>query len=157
MGKFNRFAAVLAAVSTLAFVPQPAAAAVSPDQASKLRQLDIMLMVTSLRCRFGADNFQPDYERFASNHNPLMQDAFRSLQADYTARMGPARTKKALDSISVGMANHYGQGHPWLGCSELKAMAQDLAGTRDPGRLVAVADEVLAAAPRANTQFALRR
>jgi len=157
MGKFNKFAAVAAAVSTLAFVPQPAAAAVSPSDASKLRQLDIMLMVTSLRCRFGADNFQPDYERFAANQNPLMQDAFRSLQADYTARMGAARTKKALDSISVGMANQYGQGHPWLGCSDLKAMTQDLAGTRDTIKLVAVADEVLAPSPRAGTQFALRR
>jgi hypothetical protein len=157
MRKCNKLAAVLAAVSTLAFVPQPAGAAVSPDQASKLRQLDIMLMVTSLRCRFGTDNFQSDYERFAANHNPLMQDAFRSLQADYTARMGAAGTKKALDSISVGMANQYGQGHPWLGCPELKAMTQDLAGTHDAGRLVAAADEMLAAAPRAGTQFAMGR
>ena len=156
MGKFHKFAAFATAVSTLAFAPQPAVAAVSPDDASKLRQLDIMLMVTSLRCRFGADNFQPDYDRFATNQNPLMQDAFRSLQADYTARMGPARTKKALDSISVGMANQYGQGHPWLGCGELKSMIRDLAGTRDTGKLVAAADEMLASAPRAGTQFALR-
>jgi hypothetical protein len=156
MRKCNKLAAVLAAVSTLAFVPQPAAAAVSPEQAAKLRQLDIMLMVTSLRCRFGADNFQPDYEQFAANHNPLMQDAFRSLQAEYTARMGAAGTKKALDSISVGMANQYGQGHPWLGCGELKTMARDLAGAREPGQLVAAADEVLAAAPRAPAQLALR-
>ncbi|MGX7952293.1 S-adenosyl-L-homocysteine hydrolase [Tsuneonella sp. HG249] len=154
MGKFNKFAAVAAGAAALAAVSQPAAAAVSPNDASKLRQLDIMLMVTSLRCRFGADNFQPDYERFASNHNPLMQDAFRSLQADYTARMGPARTRKALDSISVGMANSYGQGHPWLGCGELKAMTRELAGTRDHLRLVAAADEALAAAPRAAPKLA---
>ena len=154
MGKFNKFTAVAAALAALAIFPQSASAAVSPSEASKLRQLDIMLMVTSLRCRFGADNFQSDYERFASNHNPLMQDAFRSLQADYTARMGPARTKKALDSISVGMANSYGQGHPWLGCGELKAMTKELAGTHDYSRLVSAADEALAAAPRAGAKLA---
>ncbi len=157
MGKNHKVAAVLAAAAALAFVPQPAAAAVSPEDAGKLRQLDIMLMVTSLRCRFGADNFQADYETFATNQSPLMQDAFRSLQADYTARLGPARTRKALDSISVGMANQYGHGHPWLGCGELKAMAKELAGTHDARLLVATADEVLAASPRAGTQFALRR
>lgn len=154
MGKFNRLAAVIAAASTLAFIPQPAVAAVSPAEASKLRQLDIMLMVTSLRCRFGADNFQADYERFAANQNPLMQDAFRSLQADYTAKFGSARTKKALDSISVGMANQYGQGHPWLGCGELKAVTQSLAGTRETAKLVAVAEDVLGPGPGALTQFA---
>jgi hypothetical protein len=157
MGKYNKFAAVLAAASGFAMAPQPAAAAVSPAEASKLRQLDIMLMVTSLRCRFGADNFQADYDRFATNQNPLMQDAFRSLQADYTARMGPTQTKKALDSISVGMANQYGQGHPWLGCGELKSIAQDLARTQDAASLVAVADDVLAAAPGIGTRVALRR
>lgn len=157
MGKLNRFAAALAATAALVGMPQPAVAAVSPSDASKLRQLDIMLMVTSLRCRFGADNFQADYERFAASHNPLMQDAFRSLQADYTARLGAARTKKALDSISVGMANKYGQGHPWLGCGELKAMARELGGMHDAGRLVAAADEVLGPAPGEAPQFALRR
>ncbi|MFA9199564.1 MAG: hypothetical protein ACEQR8_00010 [Cypionkella sp.] len=155
MRKPNTMAAALAAAAALVVMPQPAAA-LSPDDASKLRQLDIMLMVTSLRCRFGADDFQADYEHFAAAQNPLMQDAFRSLQADYTARLGLARSKKALDSISVGMANQYGQGHPWLGCGDLKAMAQDLAATRDTGRLVAAADEALAAAPR-GAQLALRR
>jgi hypothetical protein len=155
MGKFNKWAAGVAAASMLALMPQPASAAVSSSDASKLRELDIMLMVTSLRCRFGADNFQADYERFATIQNPLMQDAFRSLQADYTARMGAAQTKRALDTTSVGMANQYGQGHPWLGCGDLKAMTQELAATHDTAKLVAVANEVLAASPGSGSQLAL--
>jgi hypothetical protein len=154
MKSLKKLAAVVAAASTLAVLPQPALAS-STHEASQLRRLDIMLMVSSLRCRFGADNFQPDYARFSTNQNPLMQEAYRTLHADYVARMGPARAKKALDTVSVGMANQYGQGHPWLGCGELKAMAQDLAETRDRARLVRVAEEVLSERPP--TQFALRR
>jgi hypothetical protein len=41
------------------------------------------------------------------------------------------------------MANHYGQGHPWLGCRELKAMTRDLAGGADRTRLLGIAGEVL--------------
>jgi len=69
--------------------------------------------------------------------------------------MGPMGAKKALDTISVGMANHYGQGHPWLGCGELKAMARDLAGTADRSRLLAIADDVLRDSPP--VQLASRR
>ncbi|ANY20422.1 hypothetical protein A6F68_01913 [Tsuneonella dongtanensis] len=153
MKSIAKLAAVLAAVSTLATFPQTAIAGAT-DDAAKLRRLDIMLMVSSLRCRFGPDNFQADYSRFATNHSPTMGQAFRTMQADYVARMGPARAKKALDTVSVGMANQYGQGHPWLGCSELKAMTKDLAATQDRARLVAAADEVLADRP---AQFASRR
>lgn len=148
-----RLAAVAAAVSTLVAMP-PAAVAGTPEEASQLRRLDIMLMVSSLRCRFGADNFQSDYAQFSTQQNPVMQDAFRTLQADYAARMGPARAKKALDTVSVSMANQYGQGHPWLGCGELKAMTKELAGTQR-AQLVRVADEVLAERPAA--QIASRR
>jgi hypothetical protein len=154
MKSFARLAAVAAALSALAVVPQPAFAG-SAHEASQLRRLDIMLMVSSLRCRFGADNFQPDYARFSANQNPVMQDAFRTLQGDYVARMGAARAKKALDTVSVGMANQYGQGHPWLGCGELKAMTRELAATHDREHLVRVADDVLSERPPA--QFALRR
>ncbi len=153
MNSIAKLAAIGAAVSLLAFVPQPAFAG-SPSEAAKLRRLDIMLMVSSLRCRFGADNFQADYARFSTNQYPVMQDAFKTMQADYTAKMGSAQAKKALDSVSVGMANQYGQGHPWLGCSELKSVTKDLAGTTDRARLVAAADEMLGDRP---TQLASRR
>lgn len=153
MRKYHKLAAVVAAASSLAF-GTPVTASPASD-AAQLRKLDIMLMVSSLRCRFGADNFQRDYERFSTAQHATMQDAFATLQADYTSRMGPAGAKKALDTISVGMANHYGQGHPWLGCGELKAMARDLAGTADRSRLLATAQDVLRDTPP--VQLASRR
>ena len=153
MRAMMKMAAVAAATGMLATIPQPAMAG-TPGETAKLRRLDIMLMVSSLRCRFGADNFQADYARFSTNQHPVMQDAFRTLEADYKTRMGPARARKALDTVSVGMANQYGVGHPWLGCGELKSATQELAVTRDRGRLIAAADEMLADRP---PQFASRR
>ena len=147
MGKFHTLAAVAAALSSLA-VSMPVAATPASDAAA-LRKLDIMLMVSSLRCRFGGDNFQSDYEQFSTRQHGTMQAAYATLQADYNARLGPAKAKKALDTISVSMANQYGQGHPWLGCGDLKVMTRDLAGTGDRARLLAVADDVLRDSPSA--------
>ena len=146
MGKYNKLAAVLAAVSSLALAV-PAQAATSARDAAQLRKLDIMLMVSSLRCRFGTDNFQADYETFSTTQHATMQGAYRVLEADYTARLGRAGAKKSLDRISVVMANEYGQGHPWLSCGQLKSMTRDLAGTADVGRLLAVAGDVLGQSP----------
>jgi hypothetical protein len=143
MFKFRHLSAALAAAAAFGMTVPAAHAETPSGEAAKLRRLDIMLMVSSLRCRFGADNFQDDYVRFSTNQNASMQAAFQTLQADYTARMGATGAKKALDTLSVSMANQYGQGHPWLGCGELKAMTQDLAGTSERTRLLAAADAVL--------------
>ena len=49
------FAACVAAAGMVLSFP---AAAGGTDQAEKIRRLDIMLMVTGLRCRTTRDNFQ---------------------------------------------------------------------------------------------------
>lgn len=149
MKTLHKVAAALAACAMLAAVPAGAQVTPSQDDAMKLRRLDIMLMVSSLRCRFGADNFQADYNRFADSHSATMGAAFRTLSAEYTRRLGAAGAKKELDHVSIGMANTYGMGHPWLGCAQLKGIAQDLATTpNDHARLLAAADDLLAATPR---------
>lgn len=123
------------------------------DQAEAVRKLDIMLMVTALRCRRTADNFQPDYQRFSSNHLPALNAASRTLQANLVKKSGAQGAKRALDKISVGMANEYGNGHPWLGCGELKQIAKNLASDKDSAKLAATADDLLSNRPRG--QFAM--
>ena len=63
MNKLIAAAAAVAACSLVASAPVQAQACWGPQAvaAAKLRNLDIMLMVTALRCRKGADDFQPDY------------------------------------------------------------------------------------------------
>lgn len=143
---FKHAAAAAAAVALLA-VPTTAQASTDGD-AEALRKLDIMLMVTSLRCRTTADNFQADYQRFSSNNLATLNTAARTLQASMVKRAGAAGAKKALDKISVGMANEYGRGHPWLGCGELRQVTRDLASSKNPAQLAVAAEELLSSRPR---------
>jgi hypothetical protein len=115
--------------------------------AENIRKLDIMLMVTSLRCRTGSDNFQPDYQNFSRAHVATMKRAASYLTADFTRRQGSAKAKRSLDKMSVSMANSYGVGHPWLGCAELKEVTRELAKERDVARLSDRANELLASRP----------
>jgi hypothetical protein len=140
MNRISGVAAGLAALMTVSAMP---AQAQSVDAAEKVRKLDIMLMVTALRCRKGADNFQADYERFSASHLAELNAASNTLKADLSKRQGAAGAKRALDRISTGMANAYGNGHPWLDCAGLKQVAQELGQSRKPGVLLAAADQYL--------------
>ncbi len=143
--KFTRTAAASLAAFAVLATPVSVQAGVSND-AEAVRKLDIMLMVTSLRCRKTADNFQADYQRFSSSNLATLNAASRTLQADLLKSGNTG--KRALDKISVSMANEYGNGHPWLGCGELKQITQALSAGRNPVQLAAHANDLLANRPR---------
>lgn len=145
-------AAVLAAASLLT---APAMAG-EMSKAEKLRRLDIMLMVTGLRCRTTVDNFQIDYGRFTTNHIGALNASARALKAELATRHG-AGAERALDRLSVTMANAYGQGHPWLNCNELKQVAQGLAEARGEAPLVEAADQLLDSGGSSQFAYARRR
>ena len=151
MKLLNRVAAGLAAISLAAGTPALASGAGASDMgaAEKIRRLDIMLMVTGLRCRTGADNFQADYRKFTTNHIATLNRSARSLSAE----MG----QRALDRLSVTMANDYGQGHPWLSCKELKMVARNLAEVRGDAPLIEAADQLLGSGGTTRFAFARRR
>ncbi|WFL76839.1 S-adenosyl-L-homocysteine hydrolase [Altererythrobacter arenosus] len=132
----------LAAVSTLAW-PGVASADAVTSNAENIRKLDIMLMVTSLRCRTGPHNFQADYQTFSRTHLSTLNRAAAQLQGDLSRRHGAKGAKRALDRISVTMANQYGTGHPWLECAALKKVTRDLTAERDVGRFSTAATELL--------------
>ena len=143
-----------AALAALSIALPASAQAHEMGAAEKLRRLDIMLMVTGLRCRTGADNFQAEYGRFTTNHLGELNAASAALKAEMG---GSGRgADRALDRLSVTMANTYGQGHPWLDCHQLKQVARGLADARGSAPLVEAADQLLEA--RGTAQFAwLRR
>ena len=140
MTRFHKFVAGLAAMATLTSMPAQAG---TMSNAEKLKRLDIMLMVTGLRCRATADDFQADFAAFEARHMAAINAAQASLRAEMAARYGRAGAENALDRLSVSMANQFGNGHPWLGCHDLKGAAQELA--REPGEapLIAAADQML--------------
>ena len=141
MRKINTLLAGLSGAGLLLATP---AAANPAEQAEKLRRLDIMLMVTGLRCRHTPDNFQPDYQRFTTRHIATLNAASNRLKMQYAARFGAGSADRALDRISVTMANTYGQGHPWLSCAQLKVAARGLANAEGAAVLVEAADQLLA-------------
>lgn len=142
---FTKYAAAsLAAFAALA-TPVTVQAGVA-DDAEAVRKLDIMLMVTSLRCRKTADNFQADYQRFSSSNLTALNAASKTLQADLVRKGNTG--KRALDKISVSMANEYGNGHPWLGCGELKQITRDLSNSRNSVQLASAANDLLSSRPR---------
>ncbi len=108
----------------------------------KIRRLDIMLMVTGLRCRTTADDFQADYQAFEARHLADLNAAAHALAASYSGRLGAVEANRMLDRISVQIANQYGNGHPWLGCHELKGLAQSLAQEDGAAVLLQAANEI---------------
>lgn len=143
----HKIAAGLAAFGLLAGATSASAAGASVENAEKIRKLDIMLMVSALRCRHSADGFQADYYDFTKAHLSSLNAASRSLEADLARRYGAAGAKRALDKLSTSMANSYGQGHPTMSCGQLKAATRDLARNNGAIALNAAADVMLADAP----------
>lgn len=125
------------------------------SQAEKLRRLDIMLMVTGLRCRSGGSNFQADYGRFTTNHIDELNAASDAMKADLALRHGVGGAARALDRLSTVMANQYGNGHPWLGCAQLKQVARGLAAARGTAPLLEAADQLLV--ENGSSQYTLAR
>ena len=148
MGVSRKMPAISACLALL-LAPLPVGAQ-NPDSALKLRELNIMLMVSALRCRTGPDGFQADYDRFATAHEGMLREAGDTLQAELASRFGAREGARQLDRISVGMANRYGQGHPWLDCAGLKQVTDELALETQPLAMLAAADRLLAPNPPAD-------
>ena len=146
MRKAYLAAAILAATSLVATSPARAQSCWGTEavNAAKLRNLDIMLMVTALRCRMGADNFQPDYYTFSAAHQAELNVANGVLRAQFTGS-GTTAANRALDRMSTGIANSFGLGHPELGCHELRQVTRDLATTQVRGALLDAADALVGA------------
>lgn len=136
-----------AALVSIGLGAQPATAADcwAPGmiEAAKLRQLDVMLMVSALRCRTGPDGFQADYEGFLTRHRPALGKANHEILDAMRSRLGAVGAISALDRMSVTMANRYGQ-QGAFGCGELKMVARELAsggtGLADAADLLVGAD-----------------
>ena len=155
MGFATRVAAGLAAAALLAGAP--AAAQQDLASAEKLRRLDIMLMVTALRCRFGVDNFQADYDAFTARHLSTLNAAGRRLTQELSARHGAQGARRALDRLMTGMANSYGMGHPTMDCGQLRQAAHGLAYETQSADLAAAADVLLAGSAREDLYLLAQR
>jgi hypothetical protein len=143
------------AALTIGLISSNPAHAATGNPAEQLRRLDIMLMVTGLRCRNTPDSFTAEYGQFTTNHMSELNRANAELRNDLGARFGAARADRELDRLSTEMANQYGQGHPWLSCAELRSVTRDLAEVRGTETLVEAAEQLLGGTESA--RFAMAR
>ena len=150
----KRMAAFAAAATMLA--GSPAAAQDEITTAVQLRKLDMMLMVTALRCRFGADNFSADYEAFKVQHQETLRLAATVVLDDLARQLGRKGAIAAFDRMSTGFANTYGMGNPRFGCADLKLATTELSLASGQASLVAAADTLLAAGPAGEALIASR-
>ncbi len=139
--------AMAVACSAALAMPGVAQASAPPSDAQHLRELNIMLMVTSLRCRNTEHDFRTEYQQFNAAHYRQINSASHTVKRQMEARYGKRGTKRALDKVDVQIANSYGVGHPWLSCAELKVKARELSAERDRVRLSAAARELLGPKP----------
>ena len=146
----------MAMLAVLAMAGPQAAQARDDGGAEKLRRLDIMLMVTGLRCRAAGADFTGDYGRFTGRHLALLNAANAELHARYAAAYGAAGGQAMLDRLSTRMANSYGEGHPWLTCAQLALVARNLARVDGRETLEEAADQLLASRPPARLALAGR-
>lgn len=115
------------------------------EEAHSLRSLEIMLMVTALRCRTGSHDFQTDYHRFSATHMQHLRAASTTLRRTFEASYGERNPARALDRMGVKIANAYGGGHPWMGCAELQQVTRELCEARDAAHLKQTARRLLSA------------
>ncbi len=142
---FRRMATCIAATGLLIAMPAQAGVmgSAGASQAEKLRKLDIMLMVTGLRCRTTESNFTADFAAFEAAHMADLNAASTAMRDSMVPRFGISGANRALDRISTSMANQYGTGHPWLNCADLKQVTRSLARMQGPQALVEAADQIL--------------
>lgn len=144
MTGFIRKAALAAVLAALTVQPAQACWSNASQDAAKIKHLNTMLMVTALRCRNTPDNFLPQYNRFVAKHNALIGSQNNLLKTQLAQTSGAGGALNALDRMSIGYANSYGNGHRNMNCGELKQLALDLS-TQSHGvsTMAALADRVV--------------
>jgi hypothetical protein len=107
---------MLAVISTT-----PAQAACWGDAAvaaAKIRDLETMLMVSSLRCRTADNAMLNQYNRFVTRSRPALAAVNQTLRAQFASLGG----LNAYDRFVTAIANRYGAGVDGLGCDDMASI-----------------------------------
>lgn len=126
-------AALLAATMPLA----PATAATcwktTAVEAAQIRDFEMMLMVSALRCRATGNNFLPAYNRFIREKRDTLTQVNDELREHFRSVVGPVGALGAYDNYVTGLANVYGAGADGLACRDLQSIT-DAANALQPTR-----------------------
>lgn len=115
-------AAAIAATMPLA----PATAATCWKQtaveAAQIRDFEMMLMVSALRCRATGNDFLANYNRFIREKRDALTQVNDELREHFRSEVGPVGALGAYDNYVTGIANSYGAGTDGLACRDLQSI-----------------------------------
>lgn len=123
---------VLCVALALSSVATPAQACWNnaEQDSARVANLNQKLMVSGLRCRFGKDNFLPDYNRFVTRNNLLLSGHHATIKSRYARTHGAGAANAELDKFMIGLANRYGGGNGTPDCAQMKELAGHLSSAR---------------------------
>jgi hypothetical protein len=137
---------LMAVTAALATQPAQACWNTVEQDAAKISSLNMLLMVSALRCRKGTYNFLPEYNAFVKRNNAVLGTQNGLIRQQFSRALGPKRAESAADQLTIGFANHYGMGHETMGCAELKAFTADASiNSHSVLELVKLADRTVTA------------
>lgn len=141
MGQAGKWGSAVAVALFAVGQPAQACWTSGEENAAKIANLNMMMMVTALRCRKGQDNFLAEYNAFVRNNNGVIGAQNAAVRSHFARIKGAAHADAAMDHYVIGIANSYGGGHPTMGCQELKTVAKDLSAPRhDTASLLSIAN-----------------
>jgi hypothetical protein len=137
----GKIAGFLALAATMTANPAHACWTNAERDAAQVANLNMMMMVTALRCRKGGDNFLNDYNRFVKTNNAVLGAQNATVRSHFARLNGAKGAESAMDKYIIGLANNYGSGHESKGCGQLKSIASQLAQkSHSAASLLAIAE-----------------
>lgn len=94
-------------------------------EAAQVKEFDIMLMVSVLRCQSRGLDFSASYNRFVASHREAIRAVGSELLKEFNASVGGKAAYTAYDKLGVVMANKYGNGVEGVECSDFQAMVAE--------------------------------
>lgn len=115
-------------------------------EAAQIRQFDIMMMVSTIRCfRKGVD-FSNDYNQFVKGKRAVLRAVGDEIIRHMNGTMGGKAALAAYDRFSVVMANQFGDGVEGLECEDLRVLVAEA------NQAVASRDHLVGLAQRAGME-----
>ncbi|CAN1519773.1 hypothetical protein MCEREM21A_01058 [Sphingomonadaceae bacterium] len=144
MKKFTASIAAVLLTASLVATPAQACWTNAEQDAARIANMNQMLMVSALRCRFGSDNFLSDYNRFVRQNNDLLASQHNIIKARYARTMGEKAAFEELDRFMIALSNYYGGGNGSPDCAKLAKLSNELSRVwQEASALARLADEIV--------------
>ncbi|MBK5264810.1 MAG: hypothetical protein JJE34_06185 [Alphaproteobacteria bacterium] len=118
--------------ASLAAVPAQAASCWSTQavEAAQVRDFEMMLMVSALRCRNTNANFLDEYNGFVRAKRVALTQVNDDLRSQFEKTLGAKAALNAYDRYATQLANSYGAGAEGLDCSDMQSLVQAANGAQ---------------------------